>query len=164
MFRKLPWITLAMLALACMAQLWPELASLWQLADQSLARGELWRLFGGHLTHWSWNHLLWDGAALLFLGAALERANRRLYVLFLLIAGPVLSLGLLAVHPEMQVYRGLSGIDSALFTAWALGLLRQTKGWDEPQRWLWATALGTFFAKLAWVIGGGGARFVDPQG
>ncbi len=158
--RHAPWITLALLTLALLAQLRPELAAAWQL-DLRPGAGAAWRLATGHLTHWSWNHLLWDGALFLLLGARLEARGRAAYVLLLTLAAIVVSLGLPHWEPSLHLYRGLSGVASALFTAWA------TACWldrDRRTSRFAGAALLAFLAKLLWETASGHPLFVDPAG
>jgi rhomboid family GlyGly-CTERM serine protease len=97
-----------------------------------LALGEWWRLWTGHLVHFSAAHL---GANLLGLGVVAvmsglrrdgaESAPRPRAWLWggMLIAPPLLSLALFALEPAMHTYGGLSGLVCGLLTFTALELI-----------------------------------------
>jgi hypothetical protein len=67
------------------------------------------------LLHWSSNHLLWDLAMFTTLGAIAEVNMSRHYRWTLFLSALLIPAGVMLRHPEMETYRGLSGIDSALF-------------------------------------------------
>lgn len=106
----------------------------WLQYDRSLiAAGEIWRIITCHWTHWTFDHLFWDAAALAVLGTLCERLDRYRFLICLLIAAIVIPATVWLFIPDMQTYRGLSGIDSALFTLFAILTLkrpsiRQTSG------------------------------------
>lgn len=77
--------------------------------------GQWWRLWSGHLVHYTAQHALLDALALFLFGAIAERAigSRRL-LLELLLAAPAISLALLASAPALIEYRGASGLATFL--------------------------------------------------
>jgi rhomboid family GlyGly-CTERM serine protease len=77
--------------------------------------GEPWRWLTGHLTHWSHEQLLWDLLAFVALGIACERRNRAAFHATLAVSALLIPLAVWVFAPEVVAYRGLSGIDSALF-------------------------------------------------
>lgn len=112
----MPWRSLAISALAALALAFPSLGAAWEFQRIAVTRdGELWRLMTAHLTHFDFDHLCWDVAALLILGSLAERAGRRATVLTLLSAALVIGLGVWLFQPRFDTYRGLSGLDSALY-------------------------------------------------
>lgn len=114
--RRLPWFSLALAALAALAHVFPELGTAWEFQRVAISlQGELWRLFTAHLTHFDFDHLCWDVAALLVLGNLAERDGRRATALALLGAALVIGLGVWLFQPHFSTYRGLSGLDSALY-------------------------------------------------
>ena len=124
-----------------------------------LARGELlgapWRLASAHLVHYSFQHWLMDALAFLVLALACGTRAPRRTLATLALAAPAISLAVLAFLPDLERYRGLSGLDSALFGL-CLGLeLRASRS----PRILLAGAL--FLAKLAFELASGQALFVD---
>lgn len=114
------------LALACLlASVWPDPAGLSLIREAALA-GQIWRLWTGHLVHFSLAHGLVDGAALLLCAVAAERLLGRRFVLYSVCLGlPLLSLGLLLGLPDLTEYRGASGWAVGLAAAAATALWRQ---------------------------------------
>jgi rhomboid family GlyGly-CTERM serine protease len=130
-----------------------------ELDRAAVARGEVWRLLTGHWTHWTLDHLLWDSLAFLALAVFCEvRISRRR--LLATVAGSALavSAGVWFVLPEIARYRGLSGIDSALFMLLAVTILRETR---SP---LAAVAVAAFLAKAAWEVSTGSTLFTEAAG
>ena len=112
-----PWLSVTTASLAA-SMAAASLGGFAQYDRAALLRGEIWRLVTGHFAHWSPAHLGWDLLAFLVLGVLCER--RRL-LLAAVIAGTALaaSLFVFRFHPEVSAYRGLSAIDSALWTWFA---------------------------------------------
>lgn len=68
-----------------------------------------------HFLHWSVQHFVWDAIAFIALGLACVRRDRAATLMTLASAILVIPLAVTAFAPEVAVYRGLSGLDSALF-------------------------------------------------
>jgi rhomboid family GlyGly-CTERM serine protease len=113
--KRLPWLTLASAALAIVVHLIPALTLGWQFDRATVAHGQLWRFFTAHLTHFGSNHLLWDVIAFIILGAMVERVSRSAFLVTLALSAALITLGVWIAQPQFTTYRGLSGIDSALF-------------------------------------------------
>jgi rhomboid family GlyGly-CTERM serine protease len=124
MKHRLPFVTLALVATTIAVHLVPGWADGLQFDRAALAGGEWWRWFTGHLTHFEANHLLWDGSVLCILGIAAERQSRARFVTALLLAAVVVSAVVWLWQPQFAIYRGLSGLDSALFALLAGSLMR----------------------------------------
>ena len=75
--------------------------------------GAPWRIVTCHFTHFTFEQLAWDALVLLALGIACEK--RAGFRATLLASAIVVPLAVLAFAPDVSTYRGLSGIDSALF-------------------------------------------------
>jgi rhomboid family GlyGly-CTERM serine protease len=91
-----------------------------------LAPLDLARLFTCHLTHWSWEHLLWDAAVFALVGSWCERIDRRAFAIFLATAAVAIPIIVLAAIPELDSYAGLSGIDvGAVILAVTISLFRR---------------------------------------
>ena len=73
------------------------------------------RWFGCHWTHWSWSHVLWDAVVFAALGAWAQRLSPRGFGGTLVLASLAIPLSVQTVLPGIAHYRGLSGLDSALF-------------------------------------------------
>jgi rhomboid family GlyGly-CTERM serine protease len=171
-----PWrptvrmIVLAVLALAgVVAQLSPGALAMLQFGRSAIAAGEVWRIVTGHWAHWSGDHLLWSGGAfalLLFVCGA--RSFWRTLACVWISAVAVTA----AVWwgTDLQLYRGLSGIDSALFVLATVSMMRDTVGRREIGRVLaMAGLLLAFGAKVysesitgAAVFVGGGSSGMVP--
>jgi rhomboid family GlyGly-CTERM serine protease len=76
---------------------------------------ERWQWLTSHLTHWSWGHLLWDLGAFIVLSIVCLRALPARYPLALAFAAALIPLEIRLLEPQFTSYRGLSGLDSALF-------------------------------------------------
>lgn len=102
----------------------PRAAGWFEYDRDAVVAGQLWRIIGCHWTHWSLDHLAWDllaFVALVFI-ASCESPRRSLAVLTL--STVAIPLAVWIALPEMMLYRGLSGVDSALFMLVALVRLR----------------------------------------
>lgn len=133
-------------AAAVLVHLLPGVAGRLEYDRAAVLRGELWRLLTGHWTHLSADHLALDVVAFAALGAALAWRGRRIFWRTVLGSAAAISLSLLLLGPQWSSYRGLSGIDSALFTALATLLWL---GGGRSERPLGAVALALFAAKIA---------------
>ena len=151
--------------LVCVAALavgpWSPWSEALQFERAAIARGETWRLFTGHLTHGSWDQLLWEVGAFALLAPLCMRQNPWKFYVCLAASAPVVSFAIWAGRPELETYRGLSGIDSALFTMLSLQLLQASL---RERRWFHfharAAILFFFAAKLAYESLTGGTVFV----
>src|SRR6185436_6459395 len=112
---RFPWVSAGLAAVCLAVALVPGSAEALQYDRARVLDGEVWRLLSGQMVHWTARMALADLGVLLGLAAALEALGER--------RGMVLSLGLgavltaLAVHalsPGLLVYRGSSGLASAL--------------------------------------------------
>jgi rhomboid family GlyGly-CTERM serine protease len=121
----MPWLTLTVCALALVVAAVPGLGTSLALELAPLASGEVWRLWTGHLAHWSGSHLAWDLAVFVVGAAWLERtAGARRLARLLFVGGAVVSAAVLFLRPDLASYRGLSGIDCALVAGVAAHLAR----------------------------------------
>jgi rhomboid family GlyGly-CTERM serine protease len=159
-----PGVSLLLAGAAVCLQCSPAALEWLQYDRAAIAGGELWRIVTGHLTHASWNHLLWDAAALVVLGAICERDQRRSFVTCLAVSAIGLSLCLWLAMPELAIYRGLSGVDSAVFVFLAVILLRQSLA--AGQKW-WSAGIVAvlcgFALKVAFEYATGRTLFVDSD-
>lgn len=186
--RAAPWaertpLLLGMVVVAAAALAAVAPAELLQYRRDAVLAGELWRVLTCHWVHWSFEHLRWDavaGAALvLACGADFRRAGAAL-----LASSVAIPLALVVLQPGLDTYRGLSGLDSALFVVAAGALLagersaRVATRWGRPAllarrasraiarldaavRVAGAVALAGFAAKVVWELATGTTFFVD---
>lgn len=106
---RLPWLTAAALLLVFLCDAGPELFELTR-------DGGAWRLLTGHFTHWTASHRFWDVLLFAVFGAWCERISRPAFVALVASAALAGSAAFLFTAPQLDRYRGLSGIDCALVT------------------------------------------------
>ncbi len=149
--KPIPVYTVLLGVAACAVCALPH-ASQWLQYDRAaIAHGQLWRIITCHWTHFGWNHLAWDVAAFIGLGLFCERNNRKGFLLCLLLATLGIPLSVWALQPDMAVYRGLSGIDSALFCYGAMMfLLDSLREERRPVAIVAFVALVLFLAKTGY--------------
>jgi len=157
---RAPWVTLTIAAVACAIESSPRLQSLCQLSPTTTSLRQAYRLFTCHLTHWSADHLIWDVAAFVVLGALCERTSRVAFVACLFASAAAISLAIQALEPGFMVYRGLSGIDSALIGWLTLCSMRRERSRSAVVAGVLLTA---FFAKCGFELVTGRAIFVDAR-
>ncbi len=131
------------------------------LALERGAGGGGWRWLTAHLAHFDANHLMWDLAVFAVLGAWIESGSRRLLSTILVASAAAISAAVWFGMPELSSYRGLSGIDSALAAAVAVGLYRSAK--SPSERWLPLGLLAALAVKIAWEFSTGGTLFVTAD-
>jgi rhomboid family GlyGly-CTERM serine protease len=108
--RRLPIITLLIVFSATAVFLSRDVSSLLIFNREAILTGELWRLFTGHLVHFSGSHLLYDCIPLLVSGAILESESRRRFALLSLVAAMLVSASILLFEPRLHFYGGLSAL------------------------------------------------------
>lgn len=119
----------------------------WLVLDRgAIASGELWRLLTGHLVHWTTGHLFWDVTAFVALGAPCEMRGSRRYAGALLATSLLLSGVVLVMLPSLELYAGLSGLDSVLFAWLALDVMRETARGRRVLAWLLGAACSVSFS------------------
>ena len=108
---------------------------------------QLANLFSCHLQHWSGEHLFWDLGMFALLCGLCEKINRRALALTLLVAAATIPVAVGIYHPEVASYRGLSGLDTALFGMAVVyfGLARMM----ESDHWGMLIYLGLLVALVA---------------
>jgi len=155
---RFPWLTCCLVSSALLASLLPGLGGALEFARAPIGNGEIWRLVSGQLVHWTPRMALLDLGAVLILGVWVERRSRILAVAVtsggLLLTG----LGLFFLAPDVEIYRGASGLASALFVAAALETLRD----GGVSRRLAGAALLLFLAKVTWEMATGVAVAAGP--
>jgi rhomboid family GlyGly-CTERM serine protease len=160
--KRLPWLTLTLSAVTVIIHCVPALGNLLQFDRAAVAHGQVWRFFTAHLTHFGEDHLRWDVIAFVILGALAELISRRAFLLTLGVSALIISAGVGLAQPQFTTYRGLSGIDSALFSFVIADVL--AAGWRERHRFSLVTgvvALGGFLAKCVFEILTGHTVFVE---
>src|SRR5688572_20636125 len=121
--------------------------------------GEPWRVVTCHFTHWTHEQLVWDGLAFAALGIACARRNRQAFHTTLLASVFVVPAAVFLFSAEIDSYRGLSGIASAMFALLLVDSIR-----SERRPWLATVVALAFFAKIAFETVTGSAIFVQDLG
>jgi rhomboid family GlyGly-CTERM serine protease len=160
--RRLPGVSLLLVAFALLASLLPGVADWLQYDRLAVSQGAFWRLLTSHFVHWSTDHLFWDVLVFGAVGWLCERDDRTSYLACVGLSALAISGSLAITLPQMQTYRGLSGIDSALF---AMLAVRMGQRELADRNWIGlslvcAVAVG-FVAKLVFELATGGTLFVD---
>ncbi len=160
--RRIPYVSLLLVAVAVGLQLCPSLLERLQYDRAAIAAGEVWRILSCHLTHCSFDHLVWDAGVLLVLGCLCELDDRRRWLRCVIATAVGIPAALWVLMPGLETYRGLSGIDSALFVMLAVSILKHRLA---SGRRLWAGAttvlLCGFMAKTAYEYLTAQTLFVD---
>lgn len=133
MIRRMP-LTLALAALPVALQFVPSFGGALQFDRHAILAGEVWRLATCHFVHFGWDHLALSVLGFALLGALVEsRGPRGRAMLAIALAAGAIAIpaATLALRPDVECYRGLSGLDATQFallaaTSWrALGNARR---------------------------------------
>jgi rhomboid family GlyGly-CTERM serine protease len=158
---SLPLVTLA-LGLATLVASLPGLGPALQY-DRVLAPSNLYRILTCHCAHYSVSHLIWSVGAFVVLGSICEMQSRTQLVACFIISSVMIPLGLHQFAPSLRSYRGLSGIDSALFFLASVPLIVQQWRDRRPTRMLFILLPMLFLAKLLYEQVTGAAIFVNSS-
>lgn len=164
-FGRAAWIALLLAAPAVLFGLLPEAGAQLEFDRGALAAGQFYRLITCHWTHWSANHLVWDLGPFVLLVLLAARSGVRRMLATLAASAVLIPAAVWIALPAMTHYRGLSGLNSALFLLVAVTVLR---GELAARRWLAAGAVGLVLAgfggKLAYELLAAGTLFADGAG
>jgi len=159
---RAPWAFLILAASSLVIQLAPGWREALVYKHGTVAAGEFWRLWTGHLVHFGWPHFLADTGLLLILGLFLEERHRVFSWITLILMPLFISACLFWFDPAMTRYGGLSALD--------LGLLLYLvfQGWQRNWTdWFWPAVLVIYAGEIVFEIyqggaGGGMIRFDEP--
>ncbi len=149
--RRFPGAALLLLLCALVVYAIPSLTTTLQFQRSLFEQGQWWRLITCHWTHFSTDHLFWDLIMFALLGAICERFSRMRTLVCLAASTLLISITVWLFAPELTTYRGLSGLDSALFTLLLSMLIRPAfaeKRWSAVASYLLLLLL--FGAKVAY--------------
>jgi len=144
----------------------------WQGASGSL--GKLWkicsqwgiwlRVAGSNWLHWSSNHLFWDVAMFYVVGSFCERRGRLIYLSTMAVSALAIPISVAMAAPELGTYRGLSGIDTALFALLATGcFLAEIRRSNWSNSLLFGGMLLAMALKIGWELHLQGNLFVTDH-
>lgn len=111
------WPLAGVLGLAALATFSPGFHAWCVLDREALGAGAVWRLWTGHLAHFSAGHWLVDAVLFALLAMALRRAGDGSPARGLFFGGTALSASLLFCDGSLARYGGLSGLN-ALLLGW----------------------------------------------
>lgn len=134
-------ITLLISIVSIIAHVTGEFSPMMTIDFRSITFADLHRVGTCHLLHWSSNHLLWDLGMFTTLGAFAEVHMPRRYRWTLFLSALLIPAGVMLHHPEMETYRGLSGIDTALFGLIVADLLGRRLVERDWKSFLWFSLL-----------------------
>ena len=162
--KRLPFLTLFFAALAVVIHAMPGVTEMLQFDRDAFSRAEIWRLVTGHFTHFGADHLRWDVIAFVAFGSLVEFRSRRAWGYCVAISAVVISFGVSWLQPQFILYRGLSGLDSALFAFVTADLLREgRRACDKLMIALGSVALTGFLAKCVYELVTGRTLFVETN-
>ncbi len=163
--KRIPFVTIAIAILTVLTSVSSATVAALEFTRDAFARGEIWRLFTAHLTHFDAAHLRWDVFALLLLGSMAEIKSRRDWVVAILASAPLITLAVWRLQPHFEVYRGLSGLDCAACGVVTGHLLRDGwRGRDLPVFLLGSAACAGALAKCGYEFVTGSPFFVGETG
>ncbi len=145
-----------------MGEVFAAIGELLQYDRHAIAEGQIWRVVTGHAVHFGLDHFAWDAAVFAVLLLLCWRVDPRRCLASLVFATFAIPAALFALQPELSTYRGLSGIDSALYVTGALALGQRY--WSEGRRSLGTLAFASVAAlagKVAYELATGQTLFVD---
>jgi rhomboid family GlyGly-CTERM serine protease len=155
-------LTLVVAVAAMAAYLLPALTNLLSIDLANPQAIQLHQLLGCHLLHWSAEHLFWDLAMFCVLGGLCERWWPKQYYITIAVSAVIIPLLIMVFQPNISSYRGLSGIDTAIFSLMATNVcfasLRRS---DWSQAVLFGTLLISLVGKVAYEFVTGDLLFVS---
>jgi len=161
-FARFPWIALCVVAASCAA----TLAGLGPRCEFRLHQNftDLHTIFSCHLCHWSTSHVCWSLGTFLILGGVAEARDRRAFATCAFLAALAIPPTLAAFQPALGSYRGMSGIDSALFMLIAIDVVFGS--WRTRRRLalVAASLMGAFCLKILFEQFRHAAVFADSAG
>ena len=155
-----PWVTAIVSSASLGATLVSGVAPIFQYDSRRIAAGQWYRLLTCHLPHWTTSHLGWSLMTFAVLASLCEIRGQLRTLCCTIISAVLIPLSLLFAQPSLTTYRGLSGIDSALFVLLAVQLARSVPSMGR----IVALALIAFLAKVGFELLTGHTLFADPGG
>jgi rhomboid family GlyGly-CTERM serine protease len=159
--RRIPCASLLLSLAAAFIFVSPALADHLEYDRTAIAAGEIWRLFSGHWVHFGFDHFFWDVLAFGVLAAACERRSRPRLFVCVIASALVISMSVWFGLSGLRVYRGLSGIDSALVVLLFMELWSEacrSRQWKEIV--IPAACLTAFVCKVLFELATGDTIFV----
>jgi rhomboid family GlyGly-CTERM serine protease len=156
------WVTTALTVMTLVIALWPGASEALQFDRTAIEAGEPWRNVTSHFTHWSNEHLAWDLLVFFGLGCLCEQLDRQRFLVVIAAASLLIPFGLWILAANLPTYRGLSGLDTALFALLSAATLSTAY---RERNWLVALLVAGLLAglvgKTAFELVSGGTIFVQ---
>jgi len=121
----IPLVSLCLSAITALLFLLPPAAAALEYDRVAIGSRQVWRLVTGHLVHYSFDHFFWDTLMFGVLAVVCERRNRLRFFACVIASAASISLAMWFWAPSIYRYRGLSGVDSALFALVAAELFTE---------------------------------------
>jgi len=157
-------ITLSVAVAAVVVFLVPGLGDLLDFQTNAPVLHQLLQLFTCHTAHWSFDHLVWDLLMFVTMGVICERKNSAQFAIVLTLSAIAIPLFVSCFSLDVSSYRGLSGLDTALFGLAVLYLVRSSL---QEQNWPGVGMYGFLFigmmGKIAYEYCVGGTLFVSSD-
>ncbi len=155
---QIPLQLLALSGVTLIPLIFPEIAPMLELRMESPAEWSLlYRCFTAHFVHFTPVHFFYDAVVFLLLGWQVCREEKREFLPLILFSSFVISLCVWIGCRELYCYRGLSGIDCALFGWVAMRHLPRKRG-------IVLVLLAGFCLKTVWECATGMALFAGDDG
>lgn len=155
-------VTLGLTTAAILLFVFPEFGDLLEYDTSSLPLQQPIQWLGCHLLHWSSSHLFWDLGMFALLGAICERIDFKRYGGLLLLAAFAIPVSVAFSNPELSTYRGLSGLDTALFAMATVHLgLERLKDKDTAGLLIYVALFLAMTFKIGNELTSGTTRFVE---
>ena len=157
-------IALSLSLLAIVPFVFPGLESFleFQFADSSLSNAQV--VVGCNWLHWSASHLFWDLLMFYVVGRLCELSDRKAFISVILLSAPLIPLAILIACPQLGSYRGLSGIDTALFALLGTSRLQESiRKQDYIGFLVYGLLLVAMFLKILYETITGDVLFADKS-
>lgn len=161
--RRPPLVSLTLSLLAVFIFLLPSGAEWFQFDLNTMQSGQWWRIVTCQWTHWNFSHISWDLLMFLVLGVICERLHRASFMACIAVGAVLIPLASMAASPELQYYRGLSGLDSALFVLLAVRVIHMYRRQDRLVTLAATVGLGAFALKTSYECATGAIIFVQAD-
>ncbi len=157
-------VTWLLAGLALVLFTFPQLGAQFEVKFHTTEPTAWWTWLSCHLLHWSTEHLFWDLVMFVALGLVCERRFRWRFAAVLLLSAYGIPWVISQTHPLINTYRGLSGLDTALFTLWAVSSI--VRGIQVRDIWPvlgYASLLALLVGKLSYELLTGEVLFVQDS-
>ena len=156
---RFPVITTAVVLLAAIVALAPEVASALVYDRDRILSGEVWRIVTCNWVHFSRSHLVYDLLAFGVAGALIELRGYRRFGVFCVLAPLMVGFTVLLLQPNLATFGGLSGVATGAIVFLSLHGLRERGAW----LWVCVAALTAIAAKTAFEFMTGEMAFARSE-